>query len=167
MLSCSIMSKSLQPHELWPSRLLCPWDFPGKNTGVGCHFPLQGIFLTQGLNPQLLHWQADSLPSESPGEPKNAGVRSLFLFQGIFPTQELNRGLLHCRWILYQLSYKGSPYIKVKDLKLISLKLSECLSSPVSLDYTQKWNDYCWNLLRCMTFTKPTPLRTLQCLLRT
>ena len=31
------------------------WDFPGKNTGVGCHFLLQGIFQTQGLNLQLLH----------------------------------------------------------------------------------------------------------------
>ena len=39
--------------------LLCPWDFPGKNTGVGCYFLLQGIFLTQGSNPHplyLLHW---------------------------------------------------------------------------------------------------------------
>ena len=35
-------------------RLLCPWDFPGKNTGVGCHFLLQGIFLTQGSNLHLL-----------------------------------------------------------------------------------------------------------------
>ena len=43
-------------------RLLCPWDYPGKNTGVDYHFLLQGIFLTQGLNPCLLHWQADSLP---------------------------------------------------------------------------------------------------------
>ena len=32
----------LQPHGLWPSRLLCPWNFPDKNTGVGCHFLLQG-----------------------------------------------------------------------------------------------------------------------------
>ena len=31
----------------------CPWDFPGKNTGVGCHFLLQGIFPTQGSNPGL------------------------------------------------------------------------------------------------------------------
>ena len=38
-----------------PTRLLCPWDFPGKNTGAGCHFLLQGIFLTQGLNPGLLY----------------------------------------------------------------------------------------------------------------
>ena len=37
------------------------WNFPGKNTGVGCHFLLQGIFLTQGLNPCLLRWQVDSL----------------------------------------------------------------------------------------------------------
>jgi len=49
-------------------RLLCPWNFPVKNTSVGCHFLLQGIFLTQGWNPcldpgmELLHWQVDSLP---------------------------------------------------------------------------------------------------------
>ena len=42
--------------------LFCPWDFPGKITGVSCHFLLQGMFLTQGWNPCLLHWQADSLP---------------------------------------------------------------------------------------------------------
>ena len=46
----SVVSDSLQPHGLQPTRLLCPWDFPGKNTGVGCHFLLQGNFLTQGLN---------------------------------------------------------------------------------------------------------------------
>ena len=45
-------------------RLLCPWDFPGKDTGMGCHFLLQGIFLIQGLNPHLLRllpWKVDSL----------------------------------------------------------------------------------------------------------
>ena len=40
---------------------LCPWDFPGKNTGVGCQFLLQDIFPTQGSNPHLLNWQVDSL----------------------------------------------------------------------------------------------------------
>ena len=50
----SVMSDSLQSYGLWPSRLLCPWNFRGKNTGVGCHFLLQGIFPTQGLNPCLL-----------------------------------------------------------------------------------------------------------------
>ena len=43
--------------ETWwpqPTRLLCPWGYPGKNPGVGCHFLLQGIFPTQGYNPSLL-----------------------------------------------------------------------------------------------------------------
>ena len=52
------------PWTIQPTRLLCPWDLPGRNTGVGCHALLQGIFLTQGSNPRLLfflHWQAASL----------------------------------------------------------------------------------------------------------
>ena len=44
------MSDSLQPYGLQPPRLICPWDSPGKNTEVGCHFLLQGISLTQRLN---------------------------------------------------------------------------------------------------------------------
>ena len=54
-------------------RLICPWYFPGKNTGVGCHFLFQGIFLTQGLKPSplfLLHWQANSLPLSHLGSPE-------------------------------------------------------------------------------------------------
>ena len=65
-LHCCLVAKScqtlLQPHELEPVRLLCLWDFSGKNAGVGCHFLLQGLFLTQGSNLCLLHWQVDSLP---------------------------------------------------------------------------------------------------------
>ena len=49
----SVMSNSLQPRGLSPARLRCPWDSPGKNTGVGYHALLQGIFPTQGLNPGL------------------------------------------------------------------------------------------------------------------
>ena len=49
----SIVSDSLQYHRPQSTRLLCPWNFPGKNTGVGCHFLLQGIFLTQGSNLHL------------------------------------------------------------------------------------------------------------------
>ena len=56
----SVVSDSLQPHGLPPARLLCPWDFPGKNIREGCHFLLQRIFLTQESNPHLLyflHWR--------------------------------------------------------------------------------------------------------------
>ena len=53
-------------------RLHSSWDLPGKNTGVGCHFLLQGISLTQGSNPcllHLLHWQVSSLPLAVCGKP--------------------------------------------------------------------------------------------------
>ena len=59
---------TLRPSGLKPTRLLCPWNFPGKTTEVGCHFLLQGIFPTQGSNPRhlsLLH----SLPLATPGKP--------------------------------------------------------------------------------------------------
>ena len=51
MLTHSFVSNSLWPHGLWP--MLCPWDFSGKKTRVGCHFLFQGIFPTQGSNPRL------------------------------------------------------------------------------------------------------------------
>ena len=49
--------------------LLHPQDSPGKNTDVGCHFLLQGIFTTQGLNPYFLHWQMGSSLTVPPGKP--------------------------------------------------------------------------------------------------
>ena len=58
---CLVMADSLLPHGLWPTRLLCPWNSPCKNTGVGCHAFLQGIFPTQGLNPPLF-FQLESVP---------------------------------------------------------------------------------------------------------
>ena len=69
MLRRSIVSNSLRPFG--PPGSSVHGDSPGKNTGVGCHALLQGLFPTQGSNP----------------------------------------GLLHCRWILYQLSHKGSPQL--------------------------------------------------------
>ena len=68
--SCPILAT----HGLQPARLHCPWDFPGRDTGVGCHFLLQGIFPTQKSNPGLLHcrWtpalQVSSFPTESQGK---------------------------------------------------------------------------------------------------
>ena len=68
---CSVVSNSLWPHGRWPTRLLCPRNFTGKNTGVGCHFLHQGIFLTQGASLRPLHWQIDSLSLAPPGKPKD------------------------------------------------------------------------------------------------
>ena len=56
---CAVLS-----HSYW----LCPWGFSSKNTGVGCHALLQGIFPTQGSNPGSPALQVDSLPAELPGK---------------------------------------------------------------------------------------------------
>ena len=63
-LTHSVVSDSATPWTV-ACQDLCPWDFPGRNTGEGCHSLLQGIFLTWGENTHLLcllHWQVDSLP---------------------------------------------------------------------------------------------------------
>ena len=70
---------TLQRYGPQPAGLLCPWDSPGKNTGVGSYALLQGIFLTQGLNPHLLgllHWQVGSLPLAPRGKPRAKDVLS-------------------------------------------------------------------------------------------
>ena len=102
----SVVSNSLRPHGLYSL-----WNSPGQNTGVGSLSFLQGIFFpTQGSNPGLAHCRVHSLPAEPQGKAKITGVGSLSLLQRIFLTQESNRDL-HCRWILYQLSYQGSPLL--------------------------------------------------------
>ena len=71
------LCQTLRPYGLSPTRLLCPWGSPGKNTGVGCHFLLQGIFLTQGSSSRLLHllhWKADSLPLSHLRSPKGLSL---------------------------------------------------------------------------------------------
>ena len=78
----SVMSDSLWSQGLKPARLLCPWNFPGKNTGVWYHFLLQRIFLTQGLNLcvlHLLHGQADSLLLHHLGSPNIHILISIFI----------------------------------------------------------------------------------------
>ena len=57
----------LGPHGPQPTRPLCSWGSAAKNTRLGCHFLLQGIFLTQGSKLHLLHWQVDSLPLNHQG----------------------------------------------------------------------------------------------------
>ena len=75
------VSHSLWPYGLQPARLLWPWDFPGKHTGMGCYFLLQAIFPTQGSSTSFLHWQGGSLPLSHLGSP----------FLGLSP----NKSLLH------------------------------------------------------------------------
>ena len=68
----SVMSSSLGPHGLWPTRLLCPWNSLGKNTGVGCYSLLQGIFPTQGLNLGFQHCRQSLYHLSHQGSPLKA-----------------------------------------------------------------------------------------------
>ena len=127
--SCSVVSDSLLPHGLWP------WTSPGQNTGVDSFSLLQGIFPTQGLNPDLhsrqilgkqkMEWSEVtqscltlgdpmdcSLPGSSPWDfPGNStGVGCHFLLQRIFSTQGCNPGLPHCRQTLDRLCHQGSSH---------------------------------------------------------
>ena len=85
-------------YGLKPSRLLSPWDSPGKNTGVGGHPHLQGIFPTQGSNLRLLHLlncQADSLPLVPPRKPMNWAVISIYM---VFRAMGLGNTKMEWEW---------------------------------------------------------------------
>ena len=98
--SRSVVSDFLQPHGLYTARLLCPWNSPGKNTGVDYHPLLQGIFQTQRSNLSLLHCRLILYHPSHQGSCKNTGAGSYSLLWRIFPIQVSNLGLLHCRQIL-------------------------------------------------------------------
>ena len=86
-------------------------DSPGKNTGVGCHSLLQGIFRTQGSNQHLLPCRWIPYHLSHQGSPRILEWAAYSFSRCIFLTQESKCGLLSCRQILYQLSYQGSPYM--------------------------------------------------------
>ena len=72
VLSLSVVSKSLRPRGVQSAKTSLPWDFPGKDTGVGWRFLLQEFFPTQISNPHLLHWQGNSLSLRHLGSPSSA-----------------------------------------------------------------------------------------------
>ena len=95
----SAVSNSLWSHGLWFTRLFWPWNSPGKNTGVGCHFLLQGIFLTQGSSPRLLnllHWQVDSLPLRHMGSHTTCILASQIFYLKYIPISQ---------WIFFSLNF--------------------------------------------------------------
>ena len=126
VLVTSVMSDALWSYGPYPPRLLYPWDSPGKNTGVGCHAPLPGIFPKQGSIPHLLHllhWQVGSLRLVPPGKPFIFPMKLIFIisllsqclaykkyseFIGLFvPNQEIIalNSFICCWWFVQSLSH--------------------------------------------------------------
>ena len=119
------MSNSMQSHRRPPTRLPRPWDSPGKNTGVGCHFLLQCMKVKSESEvaqscPTLSNPMDYSLtrllcPWDFPG--KSTGVGCHCLLQGLLfpsPGDLSDTEIKPCvsyigRWILYHLSHQGSP----------------------------------------------------------
>ena len=99
-------------------------------------FPSPGDLPNPGIEHRSPTLQADFLQVEPQGKPKNTGVGSLSLLQQIFQTQELNRAVLHCRWILYQLSYEGSPPVRMVIIKVKVKVAQSCLTLCDPMDYT-------------------------------
>ena len=131
MLSCSVVSDSLQPHGLYPTRFLCLWDFPGKNTGVGCHFLLQGN-LPELVSPELA---GGFLTTKPPGkctykreaQNKRRGFKELTHKElaRLKPTGQA--GKLEFRWV---------------DVKVLSLK-STCWKGKQTF-YVAVWRQNCF-----------------------
>ena len=67
----SVVSDALQPCGLWPARLLCPWDPPDKNTGVGCRVIIQGNLPNPGAEPGLLQMDSLLLSQQGSSQPLN------------------------------------------------------------------------------------------------
>ena len=98
-LSRSVVSDSLQPRGLQPTRLLCPWDFLGKNTGVGCQLLLQGNLLTQESNRILLcllYWQLGSWTLASPGKPRYILQVWTNIYKNVHPPLQDHTGCCYC-----------------------------------------------------------------------
>ena len=80
--SRSVVSDSLRPHGLQPTRLLCPWDFPGKSTGVGCHCLLRDCL--SEFTQIHAHWVGDAIYAPHPLLPPSTFAFDLSQHQGLF-----------------------------------------------------------------------------------
>ena len=97
-----------------PSRLLCPWNSPGKNTEVGSHSLLQGIFPTQGANPGLLtagRFFTVKATREAPHRDKTSTITQIMIISAHWA-----QGQQHClAWVNGNLLYFGTPNLIVID----------------------------------------------------
>ena len=112
---CEIVTQSrpplCDPMDCSLARLLCLWNSPGKSIGVGCHFLLQEIILTQGIkhgSPALL---ADSLPSEPPGQPtlKRHFLMGIKFYQMIFSSVQFSCSVMSDSLRPYELQHARPP----------------------------------------------------------
>ena len=132
---CLLMPVSLPPCGLYPTRSLCLWDSPGKNTGVGCHFLLQGIIPTPEEDPDLLcllHWQAGPLPLAPPGEPLPnqcpgpGAVACLFFIHDL-----LLNYLFQCHGSVWGFQFQMLIFYELMKVKVLVVQSCSTLCDPM------------------------------------
>ena len=141
----------LWPYGLYSSSLFCSWNFPGNNTGVSCHFLLQGIFLTQRSNLHLLHlwhWQGDSLPLHHQGSLAAAkslqSCPTLCNPTDVSPPGSPAPGILQARtleWVAISFSNAWKWKVKVKSLsrvQLLATPWTAAYQAPLSMGFSRQ-----------------------------
>ena len=148
--SCSTLC---DPMDCSPPRLLCPWDSPEKNTGMGCHAHLLGIFPTQGwiLNLLcLLHWQTGSLPLVPPGKLAGVALGSSLNLQGEKDAAEGN--ILHYR--------HSDSYF----MEFVSWRIKQSFLTRISMNYSVF--DFCLCITETRLLLSPRKMVAVQRLSR-
>ena len=108
------------------------WNFPGKNTGVGCHFWLQAIFPMQGSNPHflhLLHWQMDSLPLHHLG---SIFLKKIFAIHGW-----LNPWIWNSKTWRANCIFNFQFFLNLKDSVIFRVQILKYSSDSIGLKYLQ------------------------------
>ena len=118
---------SLGPHGLQPTRLLCPWNSLGKNTGVGCHALLQRTFPTQGSNPGLLHCRQILYQLSYQGSPEGTYLN---IIKAIYDKPATNTILnmkkqKHSHWNLKQDKDAHTPLLLNIVLKVLAIAIRQ------------------------------------------
>ena len=151
------MPDSLRPHGLQPTRLLCPWDFPGKDTGVGSPFPSPGGLTNPGIKPGSSALQADSLLNELQGK--------LFTVSQ-FKKCQLHPAVGQVQMVSWALRWEGSE--KTEPLPSICPQFSEGHSSCVAGSTGNVYKSGCWLLfpLRAGQRASLLPRTKLGCAVR-
>ena len=135
---CCLVVKSCLTLTPWTVALQAPllMGFPRQEHWSGCHFFLQGIFPTQGLNLSLLHWQADSLPLSPQGSPGD--VYYMLTKYSQYKKKLMNKGSLIMESLLLEIKYFLSP--KIISFVRNVIFLIKLLREKVTLSYQQSNN---------------------------
>ena len=117
------MTSCLRPHGLYPSRCLCPWDFPGENTGMGCHFLLLGVIVTPGIKPASPAWAGGFSTTEPPRKPTKQA------------TFMIKNKMWKCLFVLYTNTSKDEVewvYIWMEDCRGVVERNAGCVELVLS-----------------------------------